>query len=184
MTKQIRLTVPAHAHDLANLRSGDVVYLSGIILTARDAAHKRMMAYLDEGRPLPFEVENQGIYYVGPSPAAPGNIIGACGPTTSSRMDRYTPRLLDLGLKIMIGKGQRNPQVIKAIVRTQALYLAATGGAGALIAQSVQKAEIIAFEDLGPEAVYRLTVEKMPLIVAIDTLGNNLYESGPSHYRK
>jgi fumarate hydratase subunit beta len=176
------ITAPAIQEELASLKSGDIVNLSGTILTGRDAAHKRMMEYLDKGIPLPFDIKNQAIYYVGPCPAGPGKIIGSCGPTTSSRMDSYTPRLLDLGLKMMIGKGQRSPEVINAIVRNQAVYLAAVGGAAALIAQCVNSAEVIAFDDLGPEAVYQLHVLDFPLIVAIDAQGNNLYETGPGQY--
>jgi len=179
----INITAPAVQEELSRLRAGDVLYLSGTILTGRDAAHKRMIEYLDQGLPLPFDIIDQGIYYVGPSPAEPGKIIGSCGPTTSSRMDSYAPRLLDLGLKMMIGKGQRSPEVVNAIIRNQAVYLAATGGAGALIAQCVKQAQIIAFDDLGPEAVYRLVVENFPLIVAIDTLGSNLYDIGPTNYK-
>jgi len=179
-----KLDVPASPEELSLLKAGDVVSLSGCILTGRDAAHERMMEYLDKGIALPFDIKNQGIYYTGPCPAAPGKIIGSCGPTTSSRMDRYTPRLLDLGLKIMIGKGQRSPEVIDAMVRNGAVYLAAVGGAGALLAQCVKKAQVIAFDDLGPEAVYRLEVKNFPLIVAIDAQGNNLYDIGPRQYRQ
>lgn len=177
------ITAPAIQEELISLKAGDIVRLSGTILTGRDAAHKRMTEYLDKGLPLPFDIRNQAIYYVGPCPAGPGKIIGSCGPTTSSRMDRYTPRLLDLGLKMMIGKGQRSQEVIDAIVRNQAVYLATVGGAAALIAQCVKQAEVIAFEDLGPEAVYRLHVVDLPLIVAIDGQGNNLYETGPRQFQ-
>ena len=168
---------------LLELMTGDMVELTGVILTGRDAAHKRMMEYLDKDEPLPFNLTNQGIYYTGPCPAGPGKMIGSCGPTTSSRMDSYTPRLLDLGLKMMVGKGQRSQSVIDAMIRNQAVYLAAVGGAGALIARCIKKAEVLAFEDLGPEAVYRLTVKNLPLIVAIDSRGNNLFEDGPKQYR-
>jgi fumarate hydratase subunit beta len=177
------ISAPAIQEELTQLKAGDIVNLTGTILTGRDAAHKRMMEYLDKSLPLPFDIKNQVIYYVGPCPAGPGKIIGSCGPTTSSRMDSYTPRLLGLGLKMMIGKGQRSPEVIDAIVRNQAVYLAAVGGAAALIAQCVKKAQVIAFDDLGPEAVYRLEVESFPLIVAIDAKGNNLYEIGPGQYK-
>ncbi|HHY81597.1 MAG TPA: Fe-S-containing hydro-lyase [Clostridiales bacterium] len=181
MIKSIK--IPEDIKLLEDLRAGDIVQLSGIILTGRDAAHKRMMDFLDRNIPLPFNLAGQGIYYTGPCPAAPGKIIGSCGPTTSSRMDSYTPRLLDLGLKFMIGKGLRSREVIGAMIRNKAVYLAAAGGAGALIAGCVKKAEMLAFEDLGPEAVYRLEVENMPLITAIDSLGNNLFEIGPKQYR-
>lgn len=185
MTKKTKkiLTLPAVENQLLELRAGDMVELSGTILTGRDAAHKRMMEYLDKGEALPFDIVNQGIYYTGPCPAGPGKIIGSCGPTTSYRMDSYTPRLLDLGLKVMIGKGQRSPEVIEAMKRNGAVYLAAVGGAAALIAQCVKKAEVLAFEDLGPEAVYQLQVENLPLITATDCRGNNLYEIGPSKYK-
>jgi fumarate hydratase subunit beta len=172
----IKLTVPAEQQALETLRAGDVVHLSGTVLTGRDAAHKRMIQLLEQGRPLPFEIHNQAIYYTGPCPAPPGRIIGSCGPTSSSRMDPYTPRLLDLGLKIIIGKGQRNSEVVAAVRRNKAVYLAAIGGAGALIAKCVRQSEIIAFDDLGPEAVYRMEMENFPLIVAIDPLGNNLFK--------
>ena len=181
--KQHKLTVPVLPEELFLLEAGDTVSLSGTILTGRDAAHKRMMECLDKGLSLPFDIKDQGIYYTGPCPAAPGKIIGSCGPTTSSRMDGYTPRLLDLGLKIMIGKGQRSPEVIDAMVRNRAVYLAAVGGAAARIAQCVRRAQVIAFGDLGPEAVYRLEVENLPLIVAIDARGNNLYDIGPGRYK-
>jgi len=172
----IKLTVPAQRQAIESLRAGDIVHMSGTVLTGRDAAHKRMMQLLDQGKPLPFEIESQAVYYTGPCPAPPGKIIGSCGPTTSSRMDPYTPRLLDLGLKIMIGKGQRSSEVVEAIRRNGAVYLAAVGGAGALIAKCVKHSEVIAFGDLGPEAVYRLIVEEFPLVVAIDSLGNSLFK--------
>jgi len=181
MRKSVR--IPQDIVKLEDLRAGDIVYLTGTILTGRDAAHKRMMEYLDKNIPLPFNLSGQGIYYTGPCPAGPRKIIGSCGPTTSSRMDSYTPRLLDLGLKFMIGKGLRSNEVVEAIIRNRAVYLVATGGAGALIASCVKKAEILAFEDLGPEAVYRLEVENLPLITAIDSLGHNLYETGPRQYK-
>jgi fumarate hydratase subunit beta len=171
-----KITSPASKEQLLSLNAGDMVQLTGTLLTARDAAHKRMKEYIDKGIPLPFELNNQSIYYTGPCPAPPGKIIGSCGPTTSSRMDSFTPQLLDLGLKIMIGKGQRSIEVVKSMVRKGAVYLAATGGAGALIARCVKKAAVVAFEDLGPEAVYQLEVENMPLVVAIDCLGNNIYD--------
>lgn len=182
MEKKI-LNLPAAESQLLELKAGDMIMLSGTILTGRDAAHKRMMGYLNEGRALPFDIVNQGIYYTGPCPAGPGKIIGSCGPTTSYRMDSYTPRLLDLGLKIMIGKGQRSNEVIEAMKRNGAVYLSAVGGAGALIAQCVKEAEVLAFGDLGPEAVYKLQVENLPLIVAIDSQGNDLYKIGPSKYK-
>ena len=159
-----------------SLHAGDRVLLSGTVYTARDAAHKRMTALLDEGKELPMSLQGACIYYAGPTPAEPGAVIGSCGPTTSGRMDRFAPRFLDLGLAAMIGKGQRSAQVVKAIVRNKAVYLCAVGGAGALAAQSVRSCEEIAFHDLGCESVKRLTVQDFPLIVAIDSAGNNLFE--------
>jgi len=175
---------PIIEKEIESLQAGDVVYLSGTILTGRDAAHKRLIQLIREGKPLPVDIRNQAIYYVGPCPAKPGQIIGACGPTTSGRVDVFTPALLELGLKAMIGKGQRSAEVIQAIVRNKAIYLAATGGAGALIAQCVKKAEVIAFHDLGTEAIHRLEVENFPLIVAIDTTGNDLYRIGPKQFAR
>ena len=179
---EYKLTTPLTKEALAPLRAGDTVRLSGVVYTARDAAHKRMMELLDEGKPLPFPVEGATVYYVGPTPERPGQVIGAAGPTTSGRMDAYAPRLLDLGLAAMIGKGGRNEDVQKAVVRNGAVYLAALGGAGALMAGSVESLEIIAWEDLGCEAVRRLEVEDMPLTVILDSVGGNLYKSGPAAY--
>ena len=179
---EYKLTTPLTKEALAPLRAGDTVRLSGVVYTARDAAHKRMMELLDEGTPLPFPVEGAAVYYVGPTPERPGQVIGAAGPTTSGRMDAYAPRLLDLGLAAMIGKGGRNEDVQKAVVRNGAVYLAALGGAGALMAGSVESLEIIAWEDLGCEAVRRLEVEDMPLTVILDSVGGNLYKSGPAAY--
>lgn len=179
---EYKLTTPLTKEALAPLRAGDTVRLSGVVYTARDAAHKRMMELLDEGKPLLFPVEGAAVYYVGPTPERPGQVIGAAGPTTSGRMDAYAPRLLDLGLAAMIGKGGRNEDVQKAVVRNGAVYLAALGGAGALMAGSVESLEIIAWEDLGCEAVRRLEVEDMPLTVILDSVGGNLYKSGPAAY--
>ena len=179
---QYTLTTPVTREQLAPLRAGDTVLLSGTVYTARDAAHKRMMELLDAGEPLPFPVEGSAIYYVGPTPERPGQIIGSAGPTTSGRMDAYSPRLLDLGQAIMIGKGARNQAVKDAVVRNGAVYLAALGGAGALMSGSVRELEIIAWPDLGCEAVRRLRVEKMPLTVILDTQGGDLYQSGPAAY--
>lgn len=159
----------------AELRAGDRVLLSGTIYTARDAAHKRLFALLDAGEPLPFELEGAVIYYAGPTPAQQGMAVGSCGPTTSSRMDPFAPRLLDLGLRAMIGKGQRSDAVCEAIARNGAVYFAAVGGAGALIAKSIVSAEVIAFEELGPESVKRMVLDSLPLTVAIDAVGGNLY---------
>lgn len=175
---------PLDQKEIASLRAGDSVLLTGTIYTGRDAAHKRLCALLEAGSPFPFDIKNQVIYYAGPCPAKPGDPIGSCGPTTSYRMDAYAPVLCDLGLIGMIGKGQRSAEVVRAIVRNGGVYFAATGGAGALIAGSVKSARMIAFEDLGAEAIRELTVENLPLIVAIDSHGGNLYETGPAQYRK
>ena len=179
---QYKLTTPVTREDLAPLRAGDTVLLSGVVYTARDAAHKRMMELLDKGEPLPFPVEGSALYYVGPTPERPGEVIGSAGPTTSGRMDAYSPRLLDLGQAIMIGKGARNQAVKDTVVRNGAVYRAALGGAGALMAASVKKLEIICWEDLGCEAVRRLEVEDMPLTVILDAHGGDLYQSGPAAY--
>ena len=179
---QYKLTTPVSKEDLVPLRAGDTVLLSGTVYTARDAAHKRMMELLDAGEALPFPVEGSAVYYVGPTPERPGQIIGSAGPTTSGRMDAYSPRLLDLGQAIMIGKGARNQAVKEAVVRNGAVYLAALGGAGALMAASVEALEVICWEDLGCEAVRRLTVRDLPLTVILDTHGGDLYESGPAAY--
>lgn len=159
----------------ARLRAGDRVLLSGTVYTARDAAHKRIFALLDEGKEPPFPLEGAVIYYAGPTPAQQGLAVGSCGPTTSGRMDPFTPRLLDLGLRAMIGKGERSPEVVDAIKRNGAVYFAAVGGAGALIAQRVEDAQVIAFDDLGCESVKRMEVRDLPLTVAIDSQGNDLY---------
>ena len=180
---EYKLTAPCTAADLAPLRAGDTVLLSGVIYTARDQAHKRMIEALDAGQALPFDLEGSAIYYVGPTPERPGQVIGSAGPTTSGGMDAMPPRLLDRGNKIMIGKGKRDAAVKEAVVRNGAVYLAALGGAGALMAQSVQSLEVIAWPDLGCEAVRRLTVENMPLTVILDPVGGDLYESGPAAYR-
>ena len=179
-----RIHAPLVAQELETLRAGDSVLLSGTIYTGRDAAHKRLCALVEKGEPLPFDIHNQVIYSAGPCPAKPGDAIGSCGPTTSYRMDAYAPTLCDLGLIGMIGKGQRSPAVIDAIRRNGGVYFAATGGAGALSAGSVKAARVIAFEDLGTEAIRELQVEDLPLIVAIDSEGGNLYEEGPARYRR
>jgi fumarate hydratase subunit beta len=172
----ISIKIPITKEQVGSLKAGDRVLLSGEIYTARDAAHKRMIEALNSGEAPPFPIEGAIIYYTGPTPAKPGKIIGAAGPTTSYRMDPYTPRLLDLGLSAMIGKGPRNPQVKEAIARNRSIYFAAIGGAGALIAKSVKKVELIAYGDLGTEAITKLTVEDFPVLVAIDSNGNDLYE--------
>ncbi len=174
--EEIRLTAPFTREKLASLHAGDNVLLSGVIYTARDAAHKRIVEAIAAGKEPPFPLQDAVIYYVGPTPAKEGQAIGSAGPTTSYRMDAYAPTLLDLGETGMIGKGPRNAAVKEAIVRNGAVYFAAIGGAGALISKSIKEAEVIAYDDLGAEAVRRLVVEDMPVIVAIDSRGNDLYE--------
>ncbi|WP_099469825.1 Fe-S-containing hydro-lyase [Konateibacter massiliensis] len=171
------IKAPLSEEDAKSLRAGDYVYITGKIYTARDAAHKRMYEALERGEELPIDVKNNIIYYMGPSPAREGRVIGSAGPTTSSRMDKYTPTLLDLGLKGMIGKGKRQEPVREAIIRNNAVYFAAVGGAGALLSKKITKSSIIAYEDLGTEAIRELEVENFPVIVVIDSEGNNLYES-------
>lgn len=173
MEKHINLPLTKEIID--DLKAGDYVYLTGEIYTARDAAHKRMWDALAEGKELPIDIEGQVIYYMGPSPARPGTVIGSAGPTTASRMDKYTPKLLDLGLKGMIGKGKRTPEVIEAMKRNGVVYFAAVGGAGAILSKCIKKSEVIAYDDLGTEAIRRLYVEDMPVIVVIDRYGKNLY---------
>lgn len=170
-----KIQLPLTMEDRQSLRAGEQVLLSGVIYTARDAAHKRMQQLLDEGQPLPFDLRGQIIYYVGPTQTPPGMIFGSAGPTTATRMDVYTPQLLDLGLAGMIGKGKRSDEVKAAMIRNQAVYFAAVGGAGALLGLCVKKAETIAFEDLQSEAIRRLEVEDFPVFVCFDTQGNDLY---------
>lgn len=179
---EIKLTTPLTEEKTKNLKAGDSVLLSGVLYTGRDAAHKRLIDLLDQGKELPINVKDEVIYYVGPSPAKPGMVIGSAGPTTSYRMDPYAPRLLDLGLKGMIGKGARNQEVIDAIVRNKAVYFGAIGGAAALIGKSIVSSEIIAYEDLGAEAIRKIEVKDMPLVVIIDSEGTNLYETGKKEY--
>ena len=169
---------------LAQLRAGDRVLLSGVVYTARDAAHKRMFQLLDEGKPLPFPLEGAVIYYAGPTPGQQGMAVGACGPTTAGRMDRFAPRMLDLGLSAMIGKGERSQEVVDAIARSGACYFAAVGGAGALIARCIQAAEVIAFDDLGCESITSMTVRDLPLTVAVDSRGNDLFRRGRAEYQR
>ena len=179
-----KLTTPLTDSVVRDLRSGESVLISGVIYTARDAAHKRLVDLLNAGKDLPMDIRGQIIYYVGPCPPKPGQPIGSCGPTTSGRMDAYTPRLLEAGLKGMIGKGLRKPPVIDAMKEFGAVYFIALGGAGTLLAKRVTKSEVIAFPDLGPEAIYRLEVADFPVVVGIDSLGNNLYVEGTSRYRR
>ena len=178
------INTPLNDEDARSMRAGDYVYLTGTIYTARDAAHKRMYEALAKGEDLPISMENNVIYYMGPSPAREGRPIGSAGPTTASRMDKYAPSLLDLGLKGMIGKGKRSQEVKDAIVRNGAVYFAAVGGAGALLSRSIIASEVIAYDDLGTEAIRRLEVKDFPVIVVIDAQGNNLYETAISEYKK
>ncbi|MCM1040006.1 MAG: Fe-S-containing hydro-lyase [Ruminococcus sp.] len=172
-----RIQAPMSVEETKRLKAGDYVYISGTIYTARDAAHKRLYEALEKGEPLPLDVKNNVIYYMGPSPAREGRAIGSAGPTTASRMDKYTPALLDLGLIGMIGKGKRSEAVKEAIIRNGAVYFAAVGGAGALLSKSIRSSEIIAYDDLGTEAIRRLEVENFPVIVVIDSEGTDLYEA-------
>ena len=182
MEKEIYLPLTDEA--IESLEAGDYVYLSGTVYTARDAAHKRMDEALNDGKDLPVSIEGNTIYYMGPSPAREGRPIGSAGPTTASRMDKYAPRLLDLGLKGMIGKGRRSEAVKEAIVRNKAVYFAAVGGAGALLSKAIKSSKVVAYDDLGTEAIRELTVEKFPVIVVIDYKGNNLYDISKSKYER
>jgi fumarate hydratase subunit beta len=179
-----RLRTPLTDADVANLRAGDLVTITGVIYGARDAAHKRLVEAMNRGEALPVELQGAMIYYVGPTPAKPGQVIGAAGPTTSTRMDPYTPPLLARGLKGMIGKGFRSAAVLAALQQHKAVYLAATGGAGALLARRIKKAEVVAYEDLGPEALFRFEVEEFPAIVVNDAFGGDLYTTGKATFRK
>lgn len=177
-----KIATPLTEDITKTLKAGDSILLSGIIYTARDAAHGRLINLLDEEKDLPLNINSEIIYYVGPTPEKPGEVIGSAGPTTSYRMDSYAPRLLDLGLKGMIGKGARSEEVITAIKRNNAIYFGAIGGAGALISKCIKSSEVIAYDDLGAEAIRKLEVKDMPLVVIIDTEGNNLYEIGKKAY--
>ena len=181
---EYHINTPLNKEELKKLRIGDTVYLTGTIYTARDAAHKRMQEALDQKEELPVSMENNVIYYMGPSPAREGRPIGSAGPTTASRMDKYAPALLDLGLAAMVGKGKRSPQVKEAIVRNGAVYFAAIGGAGALLSKAITASEVVAYEDLGTEAVRKLTVRDFPVIVVMDTAGQDLYETAPKEYNR
>lgn len=178
------ITVPFTNDDYLSLKSGDYVYLSGTVYTARDAAHKRIYDTMKNNEELPIDLKGNIIYYLGPSPSREGQVIGSAGPTTSSRMDRYTPDMLDAGLKGMIGKGKRSTEVIESIKKNKAVYFAAIGGAGALLSKCIKKAEVVAYEDLGTEAIRKLQVENLPVVVIIDSEGNNLYETAPEKWRK
>ena len=179
-----KLTLPLGDKDIMDLKAGETVLLSGTMITGRDAAHKRLYELIKEGKELPVDIKGELIYYVGPAPAKPGFAVGPAGPTSSYRMDKYAPALLDLGLKGMIGKGARNNEVIDAIIRNKAVYFACVGGAAALIAKSIKAEEILCYEDLGTEAVRRYTVEDFPCIVAIDSYGNNAYTEGQKKYNR
>ncbi|MCR4443448.1 MAG: Fe-S-containing hydro-lyase [Peptococcaceae bacterium] len=178
-----KIRTPLTTEVVEQLKAGDRVAISGVIYTARDAAHKRLVQAFQEGKELPVDINGQVIYYVGPCPPKPGKALGSCGPTTSFRMDAYAPTVLDLGLKGMIGKGQRSEAVIQSMIKNRAVYFAAIGGAAAIISRSVKKAEVVAYEDLGPEAIYRLEVEDFPCIVVTDAQGNDLYKTGVEKYR-
>lgn len=178
------ITVPFNKDTVKELKAGDYVYLTGTIYTARDAAHKRMYEALQKGEKLPFDIEGNIIYYMGPSPAREGRPIGSAGPTTASRMDKYTPALLDLGMRGMIGKGRRTEAVRESMMKNQAVYFAAVGGAGALLSKSITQAEVIAYEDLGTEAIRRLEVKDFPVIVVMDCEGNNLYDMAIEQYKE
>ena len=178
------ITVPVAKEEIQDLRAGDYVYLTGVIYTARDAAHKRMDEVLSEGKELPLDIKNQMIYYMGPSPAREGRPIGSAGPTTASRMDRYAPKLLDLGLTAMIGKGKRSKEVLDAVKRNGSVYFAAVGGAGALLSKCIKASEVVAYDDLGTEAIRKLYVEDFPVIVVADCEGGYLYESAIKEYKK
>ena len=182
MTKY--MNIPASPEQLKELRAGDYVYLTGKLYTARDAAHERMYCALSNNEKLPVNIEGSVVYYMGPSPAREGKVIGSAGPTTSSRMDKYTPALLDLGMKCMIGKGKRSQAVKDAIVRNGAVYFAAVGGAGALLSRSITSSRLVSYEDLGTEAIRELQVENFPAIVVIDSQGNDLYETAINDYKK
>lgn len=179
---QKRLKLPLIQEDILRLQAGETVLLSGDLLSFRDAAHQRIVNALEDGAALPLALQDETIYYMGPCPTPPGRVIGSAGPTTSGRMDGYTPQLLKQGIKGMIGKGQRSAEVVAAMVQYQAVYFAALGGAGALIAHSIQQAKVIAYHDLGPEAIHRLSVADLAVIVAIDAYGNDLYQQGRAKY--
>ena len=184
MSEVIKITTPLSDEVINSLKSGDQVSINGILYTARDAAHKRLIDLLDRGDELPFDIKGQIIYYVGPAPAKPGAIIGSAGPTTSYRMDPYAPRLMEVGMKGMIGKGNRSQSVIDTMVKYKSIYFAAIGGAGALVARSIKKVEIIAYEDLGPEAIRKMEVEDFQAVVVNDIHGNDVYKEGMNKYKK
>ncbi len=179
-----KITLPLTKETIKSLKSGDNLLLSGVLYVARDAAHRRMVEALDKGEPLPFDIKDQTLYYMGPSPAPPGRVIGSAGPTTSARMDAYTPCLLTAGIKGLIGKGVRSREVKEALKKYQAVYLAAVGGAGALVSKTIVKSEVVAYPDLGPEAVLKLEVKNFPATVINDIYGSDLYVEGKKKYQK
>jgi len=179
-----RVTLPLDDETIQDLRAGDSVLLSGVVYVARDAAHKRMVEAMDSGRDLPFDIRGQAIYFMGPTPARPGQVIGSAGPTTSGRMDAYSPRLIAKGLKGMIGKGARSPAVKDAMKEHKAVYFAAIGGAGALLSKSIKKAKVVAYEDLGAEAIRQLEIEDFPVTVVNDIYGGDLYQEGKARYKR
>ena len=181
---EMKVSTPLSDQVINQLRSGDKVLINGIIYTGRDAAHKRLVDLIERSEALPFDVKGQIIYFVGPTPARPGRVVGSAGPTTSYRMDAYSPKLIERGLKGMIGKGARSQEVIDAMVKYKCVYMAAVGGAGALISRCIKSSKIIAYEDLGPEAIREMEVEDLPVIVVNDTVGNDLYQEGVKKYRK
>jgi fumarate hydratase subunit beta len=181
---QKAITTPLTEDKVKDLKAGDTVLISGFVYSARDAAHKKLVELIDNGKGIPIDIKDAIIYYVGPTPAKPGNIIGSAGPTTSYRMDDYSPKLLELGLKGMIGKGERSSEVIQSMVKNKAVYFAAIGGAGALIGKSIKASELVAYEELGAEAIRKLEVKDMPVVVVIDSEGNNLYDIGQNNYLK
>jgi len=181
---EIKLKTPLTDQDVEKLGIGDRVLLTGVLYSARDAAHKRLFDLIQAGKDLPVDIRGQVIYYVGPAPAKPGRPIGSAGPTTSYRMDAYAPKLMEMGLKGMIGKGNRGAEVVEAMRKYKAVYFGATGGAGALLARSIRKAETVAYDDLGPEAIQRLEVDDFPVVVINDTKGNDLYVEGANKYRR
>ncbi|MBC8384649.1 MAG: Fe-S-containing hydro-lyase [Candidatus Cloacimonetes bacterium] len=184
MAETIYLTTPLTDEDVRDLKIGDKVFINGTIYTGRDAAHKRLVDLLKEGKELPIDIKGQIIYYVGPAPAPPGKAIGSAGPTTSYRMDPYAPILMDSGLKGMIGKGPRGKNVVDSMIKNKAVYLAAIGGAAVVVAESIKKAKVVAYEDLGPEAIRKLEVVNFPCIVANDIYGNDIYKEGIKNYKK
>lgn len=184
MDATYHLETPLDTKDIEPLRAGDRVTLTGTVYTGRDAAHRRLIELVDQGAALPIPIQGQVIYYVGPSPAPPGRVIGAAGPTTSYRMDPYAPKLLEMGLKGMIGKGKRSREVVEVMVKYKGVYMAAIGGAGALMARAIKAVRVVAYEDLGPEAIRQLEVERLPVVVVNDIQGNDLYVEGQAAYKR